>query len=505
MDEDIERSENMETSKRPNILFAIMDDASHMGAYGHGFVHTPHFDWVAKEGALFHQAYTTNPKCAPSRASICTGMHTWQLEDACCHVVITFPEKFATFPELLADAGYHVGYTGKGWGPGIWQTTRKWNPAGPAYNDKTLVPPEKTHVSNCDYTENFRVFLDEKEADQPFYFWYGGFEPHRHYVKGEGIRHGKKLEDIPSLPSYWPNDPIVKEDLLDYAYEIDYFDQHLGQILAILRERNELDNTIIVVTSDNGCPFPRVKGQMYQQDFNLPLAVCWPKLGNGGREIDDFVSFTDFAPTFLEAAGVPMHQQFSGQSFLDLIVSEESGTLDNNRVYVTMGRENHDSGREGDVGYPVRCIRKDKYLYVRNFEPDRWPAGNPETLFGNCDGSPTKDLIMEMKEQGNDVYYQLAFGKRPLEELFDVATDPECMLNLADNPAYHEIKAELWHTLETYLQKTNDPRIFGHGDIFDSYVLDKYSNDKGSWQAYVEGRFELPNYMNWKRFIIEEE
>lgn len=492
----------LKSKKRPNILFAIMDDASHMGAYGHKFVNTPNFDWVASKGILFNNAYTTNPKCAPSRASICTGMHTWQLEEACCHDVITFPSSFKTFPELLSKGGYHVGYTGKGWGPGNWQETRKWNPAGPCYNKYKLTPPERTNISDCDYAENFRYFLKEKGDDQPFYFWYGGFEPHRHYVPGEGRRHGKSIDNIQNLPIYWPNDDIVKEDLLDYAYEIDYFDLQLGKILNILREQDELDNTIIVVTSDNGCPFPRVKGQMYHQDFNLPLAICYPRLNNGGREEDSFISFTDFAPTFMEAAGLKLDEQFSGKSFYSQIVSTDRKQSFEGREFVTMGRENHDSGRKGDVGYPVRCIRKGEYLYVRNFEPNRWPAGNPETFFGNCDGSPTKDLILDMYDEGNHVYYDFCFGKRPLEELFNIDEDPDCVNNLADLEIYNEVCNNLWHILESYLKETNDPRVIGKGYIFDKYVVDKYQKDNSSWQAYVEGRFELPLYMDWEKFKL---
>lgn len=492
----------MTQSKRPNILFCIADDASHMSAYGHQFVKTPNFDWIAKQGALFNNAYTTNPKCAPSRASICTGMHTWQLEEACNHVQVYFPEKFKCIPDFLKEAGYHVGYTGKGWAPGHWNTTRPYNPAGPEYNAIKLTPPENTNINSCDYTENFRAFLNEKEADQPFYFWYGCFEPHRHYVQGEGLRNGKKMEDAVNLPSYWPDDEVVKSDILDYAYELDYFDQHIGQILDILRESGELDNTIIVATSDNGCPFPRVKGQMYQQDFNLPLAICWPKLENGGRVIDDLISFTDFAPTFLEAAGIERHSQMSGRSMMDLIVSIESGTVTEDRHMVTMGRECHDCGREGDKGYPVRCIRKDQYLYVRNFAPDRWPAGNPETLFGNCDGSPTKDLIIDLNEKGNHGYFDLCFAKRPFEEMFDVVKDPECLNNLAERDEFQKVKLDLWKDLEAYLIKTDDPRVHGNGDVFDNYVIERWGKTSGSWKAYEEGRWEKSGHLDWEKFKL---
>lgn len=491
----------MSQSKRPNILFCIADDASHMSAYGHKFVNTPNFDWIADQGVLFTNAYTTNPKCAPSRASICTGMHTWQLEEACCHVEVFFPEKLDTYADVLGEAGYHVGHTGKGWSPGDWQTNRKTNPAGPVYNDIKLTPPEDTCINPCDYTANFEAFLSEKEEGQPFCFWYGCYEPHRHYAHGEGLRHGKEMSMVESLPSYWPDDEVVKTDLLDYAYETDCYDLHIGQMLDVLRERGELDNTIIVATSDNGCPFPRVKGQMYQQDFNLPLAICWPKLSNGGRVIDDLVSFTDFAPTFLEAAGLDIHPQMSGRSMMDLITSDESGVISDCRDMVTMGRENHDGGREGDKGYPVRCIRKGDYLYVRNFTPNRWPAGNPETQFTNCDGSPTKDLILEMNEQGQDYYFNLCFGKRPFEQLFDVVKDPECMENLADKEDFAALKESLWKELEAYLIKTEDPRILGNGDVFDGYVVERWHKTQASWQAYLDGRWELPPFLDWKKHI----
>jgi len=173
------------SAARPNILFAIADDASHMSAYGHTFVNTPNFDRVARQGVLFTNAFTTNPKCAPSRASILTGRHTWQLEEACDHWNV-WPAKFAVYPDILADAGYHVGFTGKGWAPGDWKRQgRETNPAGPEYSGRTLDPPSST-ISAKDYAANFADFLDARPDDSPFCFWYGGHEPHRPYERGEG-------------------------------------------------------------------------------------------------------------------------------------------------------------------------------------------------------------------------------------------------------------------------------------------------------------------------------
>jgi arylsulfatase A-like enzyme len=471
-----------DSTKRPNILFAIADDASHMSAYGHKFVHTPNFDRVARDGVLFSNAFTTNPKCAPSRASILAGMHTWQMEEAGNHFGI-FPAKFAVFPDLLEQAGYFVGYTGKGWGPGDYERggfTR--NPAGPEYNRRTLEPPANTGINRRDYAANFADFLAERPEGQPFYFWYGGHEPHRKYVEGEGMRAGKTLNQA-ELPSYLPDDNIVKSDLLDYAYEIEWFDRHLGLMLHELEKLGELDNTIIVVTSDNGMPFPRVKGQMYEQDFHLPLAICWENGAAGGRVVDDLVSFTDYAPTFLEAAGVPAHPQMVGRSLLSLLKSGQSGRVEADRDRVFMGKERHDVGTEGDVSYPVRCIRTEQYLYVRNFKPDLWPAGNPETGYPNVDGSPTKTLILEQHDQGNDHYYNLSFGKRPLEELFDIVRDPECVDNLAGKEEFAALKESLWSELHAKLEETRDPRLLGGGDAFDKYEY--VGKAPHSWAKYL--------------------
>ncbi|MDA3799580.1 MAG: sulfatase-like hydrolase/transferase [Kiritimatiellae bacterium] len=181
---------------KKNILFAIADDASHMSAYGHKFLKTPNFDKVANNGVLFTNAFTTNLKCAPSRASILTGRHTWQLEDACNHWN-NFPKNWAVYPETLEQNGYHVGITGKGWAPGDWKSFGwEHNPAGLEYSSKKLEAPDGSAISSCDYTANFVDFLQKRaSSDQPFCFWYGCFEPHRPYKFGEGKRVGKNIED----------------------------------------------------------------------------------------------------------------------------------------------------------------------------------------------------------------------------------------------------------------------------------------------------------------------
>jgi N-sulfoglucosamine sulfohydrolase len=472
-------------SRSPNIFFAIADDASHFGVYGHRFVQTPHIDRLASDGVVFDNAFTSNPKCAPSRACILTGKHTWELKEGCNHFTY-FPD-VEVYPDILERNNYFVGFTGKPWAPGNYtKYGRKRNPVGTEFNRHRLVPPENSCISVFDYAENFREFLTKKPDNKPFCFWYGGLEPHRPYQLGEGSRLSTTKSDIETLPAYWPDVDVVRQDILDYANEIEWFDSQLGQMLTILEEHNELDNTLIIVTSDNGMPFPRVKGQMYEQDFHLPMIAAWKDHIAPGRTVSDLIGFVDIAPTFLEVAGIEKSDFMSGRSFYNVLVSPESGMIDQTRDRVWFGREKHDLGRENDLGYPVRCVRTLQYLYIRNFAPDRWPVGNPETNYPNCDDSPTKETVVNMRyDHEHHRYFDYCFGKRPAEELYDIKEDPECMRNLALNPDYDAVKNQLWTELEEFLTKTKDPRILGYGDEVFETTEWLYHKDF-SWFTYLE-------------------
>ncbi|WP_152053534.1 sulfatase family protein [Tautonia marina] len=458
-------SEDVSGADRPNILFAIADDwsADHAGAYGCTWVQTPSFDRVAREGVLFSNCFTSNPKCSPCRASILTGRNTWQLEEACCHFGL-FPAKWPVYPDLLEDAGYVVGYTGKGWGPGDYQAGGfSRNPAGPNFSEHRARPPLLA-MSNVDYAKNFEAFLDVRDPDRPFCFWYGAFEPHRDYEAGAGLRAGRDPQAV-DVPSYYPDHPTIRSDLLDYGLEVEWFDTHLGRMLDHLEAIGELENTIIVVTSDHGMPFPRVKGQIYDHGFRLPLAIRWGAKVPSGRTIDDFINVRDFAPTFLEAAGVAVPDSVTGESFFKTLTAQGTGWVDSTRNRMVIGKERHDLGRPDDTGYPVRAIRTPEYLYIHNYEPDRWPAGNPETSYPNCDNSPTKTLLTFRFDE----FYRLSFGKRPREEFYVLADDPDCVTNRAADPEFRAIKETLRDEMEAILRAEGDPRMFGLGWMFETY------------------------------------
>jgi N-sulfoglucosamine sulfohydrolase len=459
-----------EPPKRPNILFFIADDASmnSFGAYGSKFINTPAVDRLAKEGAIFNNAYNCNPKCAPARACIVTGKFSWQLKEATNHNPY-FPKEFKFYPALLQESGYHVGYTGKGWGPGKYDGE---NPAGPEYNKVKLEPPYKG-ISDIDYAANFEEFLKEKKEDTPFCFWLGAKEPHRFYELDSWKKANRKLEDA-EVPPFFPDNATVRGDILDYALEVEWFDTHIGRTIKTLEEKGLLENTLIIISSDHGMPFPRVKGQIYEEGFHVPMIAYWNGVIQQGRVIEDFVSFPDFAPTFMEAAGLQPHAQMTGKSFLDLLKSDKSGQIDPTRNHVLLGKERHDVGRSNedgtDLAYPVRAIRTPQYLYAHNIQPERWPVGNPEYNYMNCDGSPTKSYLTNLKPEDSEYhFFEMSFAKRPEHELYDIVKDPYCINNLALLPKYADVINKLRSQMEAELIAQGDPRALGNGAIFDKY------------------------------------
>lgn len=447
---------------RPNVLFCIADDASsHFGAYGCEWTKTPNFDRVAREGLLFHNVYTPTAKCAPARAAILTGRNPWQLEEAANHQP-HFPVKYVGFTEVLRAAGVHVGAQGKTWGPGSAKTA-----AGAARDFGLPKQPGGLRPGAA-----LQKFLAAREPGQPFFYWFGSSNPHRAYKADAGVAAGKRPEQVDRVPEYWPDNDVVRRDMLDYAMEIEAYDREVGELLEALEEAGELDNTLVIVTSDHGMPFPRVKGHNYDLANRVPFACRWPAgIPRSGRSLDEFVSFIDFAPTILEllqvdgvAAGMA---PLTGASLVDLL----SGEPTREREFVILGRERNDAyarpGTEAGLGYPVRGIRHGNLLYLHNFQPDRWPCGDPDLGLKDTDDSPTKRLVIGLGEQ--HPLWQLCFGRRPEEELFDVVADPDCVKNLAEQPAQAAAKRALKERLFTELRRQQDPRVLGEGALFDNY------------------------------------
>ena len=449
------------SSKPVNILFAIADDWGplHASVYGEPVVKTPTFDRIAREGVLFTHAFCTTPSCTPSRSAILTGQYPWRL-DSGANLYAIFPNRIATYPELLKMTGYQLGVSGKGWGPG--STERR---------GRQLIGPRY---------DNFPAFMERRDASKPFCYWLGSGDPHREFDLGSGERSGMDLSKI-RVPSFFPDSATVRGDMADYFFAVQRFDALVGKALAALEAAGELDNTLIVMTSDHGMPFPRAKSNIYDAGMRVPLAIRWAGHIKPGRKVEDFVNLTDMAPTFFQAAGMHPPARTTGRSLLPLLESSKSGQIESSRNVVFFGKERHVASQEWPDwgGYPCRGIRTKEFLYIRNYRPDRWPAGTPNHLkagvpnawYADCDNGPTKRYMVENRDKDPEHarLYELSFGKRPAEELYDLSRDPDQLVNLAESAKYAKTKAELAARLTKELVETEDPREIGGGEKFDRY------------------------------------
>ena len=448
-----------EPDPRPNILFCIADDWGwpHAGSYGETVVQTPSFDRLAAEGVLFEHAYVASPSCTPSRSAILTGQWHWRLEEA-VNLWSTLRAEYPVYPALLAEAGYHVGSWRKAWGPGRFDAGgRSERPAGASYR-------------------SFDAFLEARPDDAPFCFWLGAHDPHRGYELGSGEASGMQLADI-RLPACFPDTPEVRGDVADYYFEVQRFDRDVGLALARLEALGELENTLVVMTGDHGMPFPRCKGNLYDTGTRVCLAARWGAAVPGGRRLSDFVSLIDLAPTFLEAAGVAIPPEMSGASLLASLRGEADGRVDPERDHVLFGRERHTPAQAAPstAGYPSRGLRTDRWLFVRNYAPELWPAGVPAgsskgRAYADCDNGPTKSVIVAGRaEPATRVYYELAFAPRPAYELYDLEADPDQLVNLAADPDHYARLRELEARLHAALVESGDPRVLGGAERWDAY------------------------------------
>ncbi len=440
---------------RPNILFCLADDWGwpHAGAYGDKVARTPTFDRLAEEGVLFEYTFISSPSCTPSRNALVTGQQFYRLDQG-ANLHSTLDVKQPNFMFLLREAGYEIGHWRKAWGPGDFR-------AG-GYAEHP-----------CGKGMAFSEFMKKRDKSKPFCFWFGTSDPHRPYKKGSGKKSGFEVDKV-HTPAFFPDNDVARSDIADYYFEVERWNRDVGNAMELLKKDGVLDNTIIAMSGDHGMPFPRCKGNLYDWGARVPLAIRWGKKVKPGRTVTDFTSFTDLAPTFLQAAGVSIPKEMTGKSLLPVLLSEKNGRVDPERDFMVFGRERHVPAQAMPlmVGYPARALRTDKWLLILNLEDDRWPAGVPEGAthpmnhYADCDNGPTKSFIMDDKDS---LYYKLCFSKRPPVELYNCEADPDQVNNLAGKAEYKKTIEALRNRLLAYLKKTADPRFTGKQVRFDEY------------------------------------
>lgn len=468
---------------RPNIIFAFGDDCGrHFGAYDRpgrpdymsSLAKTPVVDSLASKGVLFMNAFCPAPSSTPCRSSLITGQYFWETGLGAILYGAEWDESLPSWPKILKKEGYHTGFTYKVWGPG-----KEWNQPFGLENEyikrgNTMCFWSQT-VSGSANREagiqgirnevrgNFEDFLAARPDGKPFCYWWGPWNTHREWTKGSGKElWGIDPDDLEGhMPAFLPDVPEVREDVADYLGEVSAFDWGIGVLLDVLKEKGELDNTIIVVSGDHGMAFPRSKCNMYDSGEEVPLIVYWPGVTNTPAVVEDFVSLMDLAPTFLEMGGVIPPASMDGRSIVPLLKAGRSGQIDPSRDAAVFGRERHmDNARDGYLPYPERSIVTSRYKYIRHFCPDRWPAGDRANSFQDVDGSPSKKWYLgHLDDPAWKWYIDLAFAKRPAEELYDRAADPGEVHNLAADPAYASVLEDLRGRLEAVLKANQDPRV----------------------------------------------
>lgn len=465
-------------ANRPNFLFIMTDDQSwrHVGCYGDKAVRTPLIDALAEKGIRFTNTYCAAPSCSPSRAAILTGQDIFRLEEG--GVLTGFiREKFDVFPLLLEESGYAIGNTGKPYAPRTKGAPGAHEaPVGKEYNKKTIPAPDG--IKPIDYAANFEAFLDEKPTESPFFFWFGTSEPHLPHAEGRGKDTGISSSAI-EVPDFYPDATEIRDGLSDYLAEIEWADKMVERIVKTLEEKQMIENTVVVFTSDNGMPFPRAKATLYDYGVRMPLIVRWDNHIEPGRVVTDPVSLMDLAPTFLELSGLPVPSAMTGRSLKSIFGTTESGRVDRSREFVVTAIEKHVPARPQNLGYPRRALHTEEWTYIRNYEPSRYPGGHPETIipdwgnYGDIDPSIIKTFLMANQNHPDiSPFFELGFGKVPAEELYYKSDDPDMVENLAGDPKHQATLLEFRKKLEDYLTRNNDPRMKGLSP-WDEYNLDK--------------------------------
>jgi uncharacterized sulfatase len=422
---------------RPNIVFIGAEDFSpDLACYGSKFVHTPNLDRLASQGARFTRAFTHAPVCAPSRSGMITGMYPTTIGSHHMRSALINPPP--TFPAELRKAGYHV----------VWATKTDINFAG-AQNRQ----PKDAFDSTKLWTNDGAV----GKLPRPFFAHVNFATTHESQVRApraQFVENTKRLTPQQrvdpakvDLPPYYPDTPETRRDLANYYELVTAMDYQVGEVLDLLDRHKLTDNTVVVFWGDHGRGLPRHKRWCYDSGIHIPLIVRWPGKVQPGTVREDLVAVVDFAPTFLTFAGAPIPDRMQGQPFL----TGEGKPNPHPRKYVHAARDRMDETPDR-----IRSVRDERYHYLRNFRPELPYAQRIQYM----DEMPTMQAWRRLNAEGKLAGPQKLFfaPTKPKEELYDTASDPHEVNNLAESrQPEHEAKLkELREELDRWMEETKD-------------------------------------------------
>ncbi|MDP6372235.1 MAG: sulfatase [Vicinamibacterales bacterium] len=404
------------------VFIADDQDGRDAGVYGNPAIRTPNIDRLAAAGVRFDRAFLTTSSCSPSRSSILTGRypHSTAAEDL--HTPL--PADQTTIARLLGDAGVYTASIGK-WHLGDVERA----------NWETIV-----EVPGADLADRTLEVFERRPTDRPFFLWVASTDPHRTYP-GTGTATPHDPADV-RIPPYLPDHPRVREDLAAYYDESARFDSAVGQVLAALDAEGIADETLVFYLSDNGMPFPRAKTTLFDSGILTPFIVRWPREIVGGAVEAGLVSAIDIAPTIADAMGLEMPTA-QGASLMPTLADGSATGRD--AVFAEANWHDYEQFS--------RAVRTGRFKLVRNYYWDT-PLWHP----ADSVNSITWEAFLELDATGRLTSAQryLMQPARPFEELYDLASEPDELTNVVDDPAYRDELAALRIRLDNWRVETDD-------------------------------------------------
>ncbi len=447
-------------AERPNIVLFVTDDQSpDIGAMGNPAIQTPNMDALAKDGIVFEQAFCTTASCSASRSVILSGLHNhYNGQYGHQHSYHHFQsfDRVRSLPNRLTESDYETIRIGK------------YHVAPEeVYQFETVL---KGNTRNpVEMANNVGKYFDGSNEKRPFFLYFCTSDPHR----GGGTREdipfspnafGNKPQGYPGVrnvtysatevkvPPFLPDTPTCRAELAQYYESISRIDQGLGRLVAILKDREIYDNTIVIFTSDHGMAFPGGKTTLYEPGMRVPMIVHDPRVAKRGLRSNAMLSHVDLVPTILDmaeslGAGEHKPKDFHGRSWASLTDGRTAD--DRDTVYASH------TFHEIQMYYPMKVVHGERYKLIWNiahqlpypFASDLWAA-------------PTWQM---QYKQG----LQTMYGKRTVEryihrpqfELFDLVEDPHETLNLSDSPEHQKLLSEMKAELKAFQKRTKDPWI----------------------------------------------
>ncbi|QDS98163.1 sulfatase-like hydrolase/transferase [Adhaeretor mobilis] len=418
----------------PNILWLSAEDISpHLGCYGDPHAITPHLDQLATQGVRYTHAFTTAGVCAPCRSGIITGMYQTTLGTQHMRCQATLPSHIQPFPAYLREAGYYCTNNSK-------------------QDYQFITPPETWDKSSSN------AHWRGRNPEQPFFAVFnfsgcheGGIARDKKYEQVTANLRPEQRQDaakLTTLPPYYPDTPITREDWKRNYELITAMDAWAGKLIAQLKDDGLYEDTIIMFWSDHGVGLPRAKRWLYDSGTHVPLIARIPEKFRTGEQdapgtvVEDLVSSIDFGPTVLNLAGLEVPTYMQGQPFL-------GKSLPQPRNYVYGARDRMDE--RYDI---IRMVRDKRYKYLRNYEPQKpyyqWME-TPEK------GATMRELRRVHAEGKLPEAAELFFAKtKPAEELYDTTNDPHELNNLAGDPHHSDVLQRLRAAQLAWAESTLD-------------------------------------------------